>query len=157
MEPDIGLTKKNRAEVADALSQVLADTYALYQKTHVYHWNVTGPRFPELHVLFEQQYRELWTALDTIAERVRALGVMAPGPAAVGKRTGIVADNGAASAPQMVLNLLKGHETLVKAARGALRKADEIGDDATVDLMTQRAAASEKAAWMLRATAESGE
>ncbi|MGE3303095.1 MAG: Dps family protein [Hyphomonadaceae bacterium] len=154
MEPDIGIKKKEREDVADSLAQVLADTYALYQKTHAYHWNVTGPRFSQLHLMFETQYRELWAALDTLAERIRSLGVLAPGPSAVAKRTGVVADNGDASAEQMVLNLLKGHETVVKSARDALKKADDAGDDATVDLLTQRIAASEKTAWMLRATAE---
>lgn len=154
MDPDIGIDNKAREETADALSQVLADTYALYQKTHSYHWNVTGPRFSQLHLMFEGQYNELWAALDTIAERIRALGVRTPGPAQISKRTAIIADNGDAAAEQMVLNLLKGHETLVKSARAALGKAESAGDDATVDLMTQRIAASEKTAWMLRATAE---
>ncbi len=155
MDPDIGIAKKARLDVAEALGQVLADTYALYAKTHAYHWNVTGPRFNTLHQMFMTQYTALWTALDEIAERIRALGVMAPGPDAVAKRAKIQADNGEASAEQMVLNLLKGHETLVKSARDALAKAEEASDDASADLMTQRIAFSEKTAWMLRATAES--
>lgn len=155
MEPDIGIGKKSRADVADGLAQVLADTYTLYQKTHSYHWNVTGPRFSQLHTMFETQYNELWAALDDLAERIRALGVLAPGPQTISKRTEIVADNGEASAEQMVLNLLKGHETVVKAARKVLEASEEAGDQATADLMTQRVAASEKTAWMLRATAES--
>jgi starvation-inducible DNA-binding protein len=154
MEPDIGIEKKAREAVADGLSQVLADTYALYQKTHSYHWNVTGPRFPVLHTMFEEQYRALWAALDELAERIRALGVLTPGPEAIAKRTKVVADNGDASAEQMVLNLLKGHEAVVKSARDALAKGEDAGDDATVDLLTQRIAFSEKTAWMLRATAE---
>jgi starvation-inducible DNA-binding protein len=153
MEPDIGIEKTAREDIADALNQVLADTYALYQKTHSYHWNVTGPRFRSLHLMFEEQYNALWTALDTIAERIRSLGVLTPGPAAITKRTAIVADNGDAAAEQMVLNLLKGHETLTKSARLALQKAEDAGDDASADLLTQRVAFSEKTAWMLRATA----
>jgi starvation-inducible DNA-binding protein len=153
MDPDIGIEKRAREEVAEALGQVLADTYALYQKSHSYHWNVTGPRFRSLHLMFAEHYNALWTALDEIAERIRSLGVLAPGPGAIAKRTAIVADNGDASAEQMVLNLLTGHETLVKAARGALPKAQAAGDDASADLLTQRVAYSEKASWMLRATA----
>jgi starvation-inducible DNA-binding protein len=154
MEPDIGITKKNRTDLADGLSQVLADTYALYQKAHSYHWNVTGPRFSQLHAMFMEQYTALWNALDELAERIRALGVLTPGPEAIAKRTAIVADNGEASAEQMVLNLLKGHETVVKASRKVLKQAEDAGDQATADLLTQRVAFSEKAAWMLRATAE---
>ncbi|HVY02717.1 MAG TPA: DNA starvation/stationary phase protection protein [Caulobacterales bacterium] len=154
MDPDIGFDKKAREEMADALAQVLADTYGLYQKTHSYHWNVTGPRFPQLHLMFEGQYNELWAALDTIAERIRALGLLTPGPAQIAQRSAIVADNGDASAEQMIVNLAKGHETLAKAARTALKKGEAIGDAASVDLLTQRIAASEKTAWMLRASAE---
>lgn len=154
MEPDIGIEKKSREGVADALAQVLADTYALYAKTHAYHWNVTGPRFTSLHQMFMAQYTALWAALDEIAERIRSLGVMAPGPDSIAKRAQIQADNGEASAEQMVVNLLKGHETLAKSARSALKKAEDAGDEASVDLMTQRLAFSEKTAWMLRATAE---
>jgi starvation-inducible DNA-binding protein len=154
MEPDIGLAKKARADVADALAQVLADNYALYQKTHSYHWNVTGGRFRELHLMFEEQYNALWTATDELAERIRALGVLAPSLASMSKKSVIVADNGDASAEQMVLNLMKGHEALAKSCHGAREKADEADDQVTVDLMNARAAYSEKTAWMLRATAE---
>ena len=94
MEPDIGLEKRARADVADALAQVLADNYALYQKTHSYHWNVTGPRFRELHLMFEEQYNALWTATDELAERIRALGALAPDLASMKKKAAIVADNG---------------------------------------------------------------
>jgi starvation-inducible DNA-binding protein len=154
MEPDLGLNKKARADVADALAQVLADNYALYQKTHSYHWNVTGPRFRELHLMFEEQYNALWTATDELAERMRSLGALAPSLANMSKKPAIVADNGDASAEQMVLNLMKGHETLAKSCHAAREKADEADDQVTVDLMNARAAYSEKTAWMLRATAE---
>lgn len=154
MEPDLGLDKKARATVADALAQVLADNYALYQKTHSYHWNVTGPRFRELHLMFEEQYNALWTATDELAERIRSLGALAPSLANMTRKAAIVADNGDASDKQMVLNLLKGHETLAKSCHAAREKADEADDQVTVDLMNARAAYSEKTAWMLRATAE---
>jgi starvation-inducible DNA-binding protein len=154
MEPDIGLGKKARADVADFLAQVLTDNYALYQKTHSYHWNVTGPRFRELHLLFEEQYNALWMATDEIAERIRALGALAPSLASMSKKPAIVADNGDASAEQMVLNLVKGHEALAKSCHAAREKADAANDQVTVDLMNARAAFSEKQAWMLRASAE---
>ncbi|KAF0174522.1 MAG: DNA starvation/stationary phase protection protein [Hyphomonadaceae bacterium] len=152
MEPDIGIGKKKREAVADALAQALADTYALYQKTHLYHWNVQGPRFGPLHALFGVQYNELWVALDPMAERIRALGVMAPTHGAIAKRSTVVADNDAAPSEDAMLRaLLVGNETLVKSARAALEVADDAGDQATADLMTERCAAGEKAAWMLRA------
>lgn len=152
MEPDIGIAKKKREAVAEALIQTLADTYALYQRTHLYHWNVQGPRFGALHTMFETQYNELWTALDLIAERIRALGVFAPSHADIAKRAGVPADNDPApSAEAMLKALTTGNETVVKSARKALEAAEEAGDQASADLMTQRCAAGEKAAWMLRA------
>lgn len=152
MEPDIGIGRKKREAVADALAQVLADTYALYQKTHLYHWNVQGPRFGSLHALFGAQYNELWTALDPMAERIRALGVMAPTHGEIAKRSTVVADNDAAPGEDAMLRaLLAGNETVVKSARTALEVADGAGDQATADFMTERCAAGEKAAWMLRA------
>lgn len=152
MEPDIGIGKKKREASADALSQALADTYALYQRTHLFHWNITGPRFGALHTLFETQYNELWLALDLIAERIRALGVPVPSHAELAKRVTLAADNDPAPDENaMLASLAKGNETVVKSARAALRAAEEAGDDAGADLMTQRVAAGEKAAWMLRA------
>lgn len=152
MEPDIGIAKKKREAVADALVQTLADTYALYQKTHLYHWNVEGPRFGALHLLFETQYNELWTAIDLIAERVRAVGVYAPSHADMAKRTAIAPDNDPApSADAMLKALLNANEAVVKSAKAAIKAAEAADDPATADLMTQRSAVSEKAAWMLRA------
>lgn len=152
MEPDIGIAKKKREAVADALAQTLADTYALYQKTHLYHWNVQGPRFASLHALFDAQYNELWTALDPMAERIRALGVFAPSPADIAKRATVSIDNDPAPSEDAMLKALTaGNEAVVKSARKALEIADEAGDQATADLMTERCAAGEKAAWMLRA------
>lgn len=148
---DIGIDAKTRKKVATALEQVLADTYALYSKTHGYHWNVEGPRFAQLHLLFETQYNELWASLDLMAERIRALGHFAPSGESVSGRTSIKADNGVPGEDQMLANLAAGNEAVVKAARAALETAEEAGDQASADLMTQRVIAGEKAAWMLRA------
>lgn len=152
MKPDIGIDDTARAHVADALAQVLADTYALYQKTHLYHWNVQGPRFIALHELFGKQYAALWASLDEIAERIRALGELAPTHAEIAKRTTLAADNDPApSENAMIAALLTGNEALIKSARAALRAAEDAGDDATADLMTTRCGDLEKTAWMLRA------
>jgi starvation-inducible DNA-binding protein len=152
MDPDIGIKKKDREKTVDALIQVLADTYALYQKTHLYHWNVQGPRFASLHVLFEGQYNALWAALDEIAERIRALGALAPTHADLAKRATLALDNDPApDEDAMIRTLLSGQEAVVKSARACLRIADDAGDDSTADLMTERCTQGEKAAWMLRA------
>lgn len=152
MEPNTGIESQARASIADALVQVLADSYSLYQKTHLYHWNVQGPRFCPLHQLFSDQYNELWTALDEIAERIRALGVFAPTHGQMAARTIIpTANDVSASEDTMLMALLEGQEAVVRSARIALKLAAEHDDDATADLMTERCAAGEKAAWMLRA------
>lgn len=151
-----GLDANARKKVAGALNGVLADTYALYQKTHAYHWNVTGPQFPTLHELFGQQYQEMWTALDEIAERVRALGEFAPASGkAFAAMTEIESVEGEPpEAMDMVRSLLKGHETLIRRARAAFDTAEEAGDAASADLLTQRLRIHEKTAWMLRAMTE---
>jgi starvation-inducible DNA-binding protein len=148
---DIGIDAKTRKKIASALEQVLADTYALYTKTHTYHWNVEGPRFGQLHLLFETQYNELWMALDLIAERIRSLGHYAPALESVGEKSSIKQDEKAPAEDEMLANLASGNEAVVKAARSALKAAEEAGDQASADLMTQRVAIGEKAAWMLRA------
>lgn len=148
---DIGVDAQARKKVAAALEQVLSDTYALYAKTHGYHWNVEGPRFAQLHLLFETQYNELWASLDLMAERIRSLGHYAPSGESIAGKTSIKADNGVPSEDQMIANLTAGNEAAVKSARTALKTAEEAGDQATADLMTQRVVAGEKAAWMLRA------
>lgn len=153
---NIGLQENARKSVAEALNATLADTYALYMKTHAYHWNVTGPRFHQLHIMFEEQYREMWAALDEIAERVRALGVFAPSS---GKSMAELAaiENADATPPaadKMVENLLKDHETLINRAREGLSTAEEAGDAGSVDLLTVRIRSHEKTAWMLRAMTE---
>ncbi len=155
MAIDIGISEKDRTAIAEGLSRVLADNYTLYLKTHNYHWNVTGPSFPQLHVMFEEQYRELWAATDTIAERMRALGAIAPGTyGQLSKLTSIQEDNGVPSANQMVANLAKANEQLTKVAREVFNIASKAGDEATGDLMIERMTAAEKAAWMLRSTLE---
>ncbi|MET0545702.1 MAG: DNA starvation/stationary phase protection protein [Caulobacterales bacterium] len=151
MKTDIGINEKNRKAVAESLSQALADTYALYQKTHGYHWNVMGPRFGSLHLLFETQYNELWAAVDLIAERIRALGALVPTHADLANRAQIAGDNDPAlTEDQMLVNLTTGNEELVKSCRATLKVAADAGDDSSEDLMVQRVTASEKAAWMLR-------
>ncbi len=148
---DIGIETKARKKVVAALEQVLGDTYGLYAKTHGYHWNVEGPRFNTLHAMFETQYRDLWAALDLIAERIRSLGEYAPLGETLGAKSSLRADNGVPNADHMIANLVDGNETVVRSAREALKIAEEAGDQATADLMTQRVATGEKAAWMLRA------
>ncbi|RZJ80080.1 MAG: DNA starvation/stationary phase protection protein [Brevundimonas sp.] len=150
---DTGLGRAERTDAAQELTKVLADSYAVYLKTHGYHWNVRGPEFFSLHNLLEQQYRELWEALDTIAERIRALGQFAPqGYAAFANLTSIKDGDPEKDASAMLAELMKDHETTIATCRAALEAADEDGDDVTVDLLTQRLAAHEKAAWMLRAS-----
>lgn len=150
---DTGLNKTERAEVARELSKALADSYAVYLKTHGYHWNVRGPEFFSLHNLLEQQYRDIWAALDDIAERIRALGELAPqGGAAFANLTSIKDGDPEKDAGEMLKDLIKDHGAVINTLRAALDVADEAGDEASVDLMTQRLAAHEKAAWMLRSS-----
>lgn len=154
---DTGFTEEQRTNVAQELSKVLADSYAIYLKTHGYHWNVRGPEFFSLHGLFQQQYTEIWAALDDIAERIRALGELAPqSGSAFGNLTSISDGSGDKSAQEMLAELVRDHGTVIKTARNALKAAEEAGDEASVDLMTQRLAAHEKAAWMLRSSLSNG-
>lgn len=153
MPIDIGLTEKQREDSVAALKKLLGETYALYAKTHGYHWNVTGPRFNELHAMFMAQYVDLWNALDLIAERIRALGHFAPGsPGEMTDLATIKPDNGIPDANDMVANLVKGHEAVSRAAKAGLKAAEKSGDAVTADLFTQRAQIAEKTAWMLRAS-----
>ncbi|WP_417491156.1 Dps family protein [Maricaulis sp.] len=153
MSINMGLTDEQRTAMAKAVTAVLADTYALYFKTHVYHWNVTGPRFHDLHLLFEQQYNELWLATDEIAERVRALDFKAPASyAEMGAAATVSAEGKAQKADVMIADLLRGHEAVVATIRKALELADANGDDATADVLSPRLTAHEKYAWMLRST-----
>jgi starvation-inducible DNA-binding protein len=142
---------KDGQRVADAVSNVLADTFILYLKTHNFHWNVTGPMFVTLHQMFEEQYNELWLAVDAIAERIRSLGFIAPGShSEFAKLTYLQESPVATSAPEMIAELLRDHQTTARTARSALAAARAAVDAPTEDLLTQRLAAHEKAAWMLR-------
>ncbi len=153
IQVNIGLDENARKSVAEALNKTLADTYGLYMKTHAYHWNVTGPQFHTLHVMFEEQYREMWAALDEIAERVRALGMFAPSSGKALSELGAIdnADADPPAATEMIERLLEGHEILIRRAREALAIAEEAGDVASADLLTVRIQTHEKTAWMLRA------
>jgi starvation-inducible DNA-binding protein len=154
----IGIGDKDRRKIADGLSHFLADSYTLYLKTHNFHWNVTGPMFNSLHNMFMAQYTEQWTALDEIAERIRALGFNAPGSyAEFVKLSSIKEESGADGVPDwrgMVTQLVAGNEAVCRTARKVLDTADAGDDDPTVDLMTQRLNIHEKYAWMLRSLLE---
>lgn len=151
MEINIGITANNRKEIVKGLNVLLADSYTLYLKTHNYHWNVTGPMFNTLHLMFEQQYTELSTAVDEIAERIRALGEFAPGSySAYAALTSIPEDADVPDAETMVKNLVKAQETIARQARSVMQIVSEAGDEPTADLLTQRMQVHEKTAWMLR-------
>lgn len=153
---DIGIGDKDRAAIAAGLSKLLADTYTLYLTTHNFHWNVTGPMFNTLHAMFMAQYTELWNAVDPIAERIRALGHVAPGSyAQYGKLSSI--EDAPAEPPKamdMVRILVAGHEAVARTARGVFPLVDKAGDQPTADLLTQRLDVHEKTAWMLRSMLE---
>ncbi|MBL8020034.1 MAG: DNA starvation/stationary phase protection protein [Leptospirales bacterium] len=151
MKIDIGIPDAEREEIATGLKKVLADTYTLYLKTHNYHWNVTGPMFQTLHLLFMEQYTELWNSVDLIAERIRSLGVYAPGSyGEFAKLTNIKDDAGVPKDKEMIKNLVEGHESVIRTARSVFPTAEKASDEATVDLLTQRLQIHEKTAWMLR-------
>ncbi len=157
MEIDIGIDKKDRKAIADGLSHLLADTYTLYLKTHNYHWNVTGPMFQTLHLMFQTQYTEMWQAVDLVAERIRTLGYAAPGTyKAFAKLATIKEEEGVPAAIQMIKNLVKGHEQVAKTARSILPVVDKASDEPTADLLTQRLQLHEKTAWMLRSLLDKG-
>jgi len=157
MAIDIGINDKDRAKIAESLSKMLADSYILYLKTHNFHWNVTGPMFQTLHILFMTQYTEQWNALDLIAERIRALGHPAPGSY---KRyvelSSIKEEEGVPSAHDMISQLVAGQEAVARTARAAFKVADAADDQPTADLLTQRMEVHEKNAWMLRSLLEDG-
>lgn len=151
MDINIGIKADDRLKTAQALSRLMADTYSLYLKTHNFHWNVTGPMFNTLHLMFELQYTELWTAVDLVAERIRVLGEWAPGSyRQLAALTSVPDADGVPDAMTMVRQLVDGHETVVRTAREGLRVAEAAGDDSSVDLFTQRMQVHEKTAWMLR-------
>jgi starvation-inducible DNA-binding protein len=151
MDIDIGISKKDRKNIADGLSKLLADTYTLYLKTHNFHWNVEGPMFNTLHLMFETQYTELALAVDAIAERIRALGHPAPGSyAAYAKLSSIKEETGMPKADEMIRQLVDGQEAVARTARTVFPSAEKAGDEPTADLLTQRLQIHEKTAWMLR-------
>ena len=151
MELNIGISAADRDTIAKGLSRLLADSYTLYLKTHNFHWNVEGPMFTTLHQMFEEQYTELATAVDEIAERIRTLGVKAPGSyTAFADLSSIGEASGEESADDMIRELVLGQEAVARTAREAFPAADAAGDEPTADLLTQRMQIHEKTAWMLR-------
>ena len=154
MKIDIGIDDQSRKDIAAGLSRLLADTYTLYLKTHNFHWNVTGPQFRELHLMFEEHYTELATAVDEIAERIRTLGVAAPGTyKSFAELSSIQEIEGVPEASEMVRLLTVGHEQVVKTCRAVLAKAQDADDESSAALVSDRMRVHEKTAWMLRALA----
>jgi starvation-inducible DNA-binding protein len=148
---DIGISEKDRKKIAAGLSKLLADTYSLYLKTHNFHWNVTGPMFQTLHLMFETQYTELALAVDLVAERIRSLGFPAPGTySEYAKLSSIEETSGVPKAVDMIQLLVAGQEAVVRTARSIFPAAEAAHDEATADLLTQRIQLHEKTAWMLR-------
>ncbi|MCG2609385.1 DNA starvation/stationary phase protection protein [Acinetobacter sp. SM34] len=155
MKIDIGISHSDRAKIVEGLSKLLADSYTLYLMTHNFHWNVTGPQFNSLHNMFMTQYTEQWNALDIIAERIRALGFPAPGTyKQFVKLTAIKEVEGVPKAEEMVSLLVNAHETVARTARSLFPIVDEVNDQPTADLITQRLEVHEKTAWMLRSLLE---
>ena len=151
MPIDIGIEENDRRQIADGLSRLLADTFTLYLKTHNFHWNVTGPMFRTLHIMFEEQYNELWTASDELAERIRALGVYAPATyKEFARLTSIKEEDSIPAATDMIRLLVEGHETAARTARTVFTTAENASDAPTADLLTERMQVHEKTAWMLR-------
>ncbi len=149
---DIGIKEQDRIDVAERLKHLLADSYTLYLQTHNFHWNVTGPHFSELHLMFEEHYTELSTAVDEIAERIRTLDVPAPGTySEFAKLSRIKEVEGVPEAKEMVDLLTSGHESVVKSCRDVLEIAQQANDESTVALVSDRMRVHEKTAWMLRA------
>jgi starvation-inducible DNA-binding protein len=152
MQPNTGISAEDRERVAAALTAFLADSYTLYLKTHNYHWNVEGPHFKALHDLFEEQYTDLATAVDDVAERIRALGHRAPGSfKEFVKLTSIEEETDQADWKTMLRNLAEDQETVVATARKALEPAQQAGDEVSIGLLVDRMTTHEKNAWMLRA------
>lgn len=152
---NIGIEEGARQEIAHGLSRLLADTYTLYLKTHNFHWNVTGPMFQTLHLMFETQYNELWLANDLIAERIRSLGFPAPGTyAEFVELSSIKEDKGVPTAQNMITLLIQGHEAVTRTARSLFPLVEKANDEVSADLLTQRMQIHEKTAWMLRSLIE---
>lgn len=155
MELDIGISKKDRKAIADGLSRLLADSYILYLKTHNFHWNVTGPMFNTLHLMFMDQYTEQWNALDLMAERIRALGYPAPGSyKKYAELSSIKEEDGVPKAKDMIRQLVEAQEAVARTARSLFPLVTKADDQPTTDLLTQRLQVHEKTAWMLRSLLE---
>lgn len=155
MKIDIGIPEASRQEIAEGLAHLLADSYTLYLKTHNFHWNVTDPMFTTLHTMFEEQYTELATAVDVIAERIRALGVFALGSyREFSELSSIAEENSVPSATDMIRQLVEGQEAVAKTARSVFPATEQANDEASADLLTQRMQIHEKNAWMLRSLLE---
>jgi starvation-inducible DNA-binding protein len=151
MPINIGIGESERREIAEGLSRLLADTYTLYLKTHNYHWNVTGPMFQTLHLMFEQQYNELALAVDLIAERIRALGFPAPATySEFARLSSVNEEEGVPNAQEMIRKLVEGQETVARTARTVFPTVEDANDQPTADLLTERMQVHEKTAWMLR-------
>ena len=155
MAINIGISEEDRKAIAEGLGRLLADTYILYLKTHNFHWNVTGPSFRTLHLMFEEQYNELALAVDAIAERIRALGFPAPGTYAQYLELASIKETaGVPSSDDMIKYLVEGQEAVVRTARSVFPLTDKVSDEPTADLLTQRMQVHEKTAWMLRVLLE---
>lgn len=155
MAINIGIEEQDRREIAQGLSKLLADTYTLYLKTHNFHWNVTGPMFRTLHLMFEEQYTELALAVDLIAERIRSVGFPAPGTyQEFAQLSSINEEVGVLSAEEMIRKLVEGQEAVVCTARSLFQLLERTHDEPTADLLTQRMQVHEKTAWMLRSLLE---
>jgi starvation-inducible DNA-binding protein len=155
MKVDIGINKEDRKEISEGLSKLLADSYTLYLKSHNFHWNVTGPHFQTLHLMFEEHYKELASAVDEIAERIRALGFPAPGSFSVFLDLATVqGENKVPSAEIMIGQLVKDHETILRIIRDLFSSTKKSHDETTADLLTKRMQVHEKTAWMLRSLQE---
>jgi len=155
MKIDIGISEQDRQDIASGLSKLLADTYTLYLKTHNFHWNVTGPMFQTLHLMFEAQYTELALAVDLIAERIRSLGIHAPGTyKQFSSLSSIKEEDDIPKAQDMIRLLVEGQEAVVRTARSLYAVVEKANDEATADLLTQRIQLHEKTAWMLRSLLE---
>ena len=148
---DIGINEEDRKSIAQGLSTLLADSYTLYLQTHNFHWNVTGPMFQTLHLMFETHYNELALAVDAIAERIRALGYPAPGTySEFSQMSNIKETTGVPKADIMIEILITSHETVIRTARSLLPLVEKASDETSADLLTQRMQIHEKTAWMLR-------
>jgi len=152
---DIGISEDDRKNITDGLSKVLSDSYCLMIMMHNYHWNVRGKNFRQIHLLTEEQYTEIFEAVDVIAERIRSLGFLAPGSLSEFQKYSTLKEPDArASENQMIADLIQGHEHLAKTSRTLIGKADAVSDEATADLLTERTEVHEKSAWMLRSMLE---